>query len=419
MRKPDRSAGSSGDDPRRGRGGLPDRPIRSYGLNRFRRRRCPPSWQQARHPWNYCRVMSTPPVRPALVSNRRLAATWAEAQARSRADVWRDIRAFRHDPPGPANRGARRKVFGSALEQAEQLFGAAEEIGYAARPILLFYGLSQAGRAIAAACKACRSDWRLSGHGIAVKNLGQQASLDNVKVADQGSGSFTQLAPMLNSGTLPDEATLGQIWSTIPDLADQPLPNTSGQFPPLRFVDNVHIQNIESPPLIIHGSIGGLPRQLMGVVDPWRAVQQFLGAYPSLVGSEASHLCSDAVIVEYDNAPTVKAVRFWPGSGFSDPSDGEGVAREFVNSRTVPYLGEDDRWAFPALGGSTTCLHPLLAWWTLLYALSMLARYEPDTWTIHLTIDTSPTAVPLETALARALDTCPQLIWQAIRAVSA
>ena len=347
-------------------------------------RRCPPSWQQfwqqSRDLWNYCRVMSIPPVRSALVGNRRLAATWAEVQAPSRADVWRNIRAFRHDPPGPSNRGARKKVFGSALEQAEQLFSAAEEIGYAARPILLFYGLSQAGRAIAAACKACTSDWRLSGHGIAVKNLGQRASLDDVKVADQGSGSFTQLAPMLNSGTLPDDATLGQIWSTIPDLADQPLPNSGGQFPPLRFVDNVHIQNTGIPALIIHGSIGGLPRQLIGAADPWRAVQQFLDAYPSLMGSEASHLCSNAVILEYTNAPTVKAVRFWPWSGFSDPSDGESAAREFVNSRTIPYLG-DDRWAFPPSAAVQTCLHPLLAWWALLYALSMLARYEPDTWT--------------------------------------
>lgn len=49
----------------------------------------------------------------------------------------------------------------------------------------------------------------------------------------------------------------------------------------------------------------------------------------------------------------------------------------------------------------------------------MLARYEPGIWTAYLAVDSSPAAVPLETALARALDTCPQLIWQAIRAVSA
>jgi hypothetical protein len=363
--------------------------------------------------------MSTPPVHPALVGNRQFAGDWAEVQAPSRADVWRHIRAFRHNPPGPANQGDRRKVFGSALEQAEQLFSAAEEIGYAARPILLFYGLSQAGRAIAAACNACMNDWRLSGHGITVKNLGYQSPLRDVKVADKGSGSFTQLAPMLNSGTLPAGATLGQIWLAIPGLADRPLPNSSGQFPPLRFVDKVNIQKFGTPQQEIHASIGGLPMQLSSAADPWRAVQEFLDAYPSLMGSAPSSLCSEAVILEYTNAPTMKAIRFWPWPSPINPSDIGGGTREFVNGRTMPYLGEDDRWVFPALGGSTTPLHPLLAWWAVLYALSMLARYEPDTWTVYLIVDTSPIAVSLETALARALDTCPLLIWQAIRAVSA
>jgi hypothetical protein len=319
---------------------------------------------------------------------------WAEVQAPSRADVWRHIRAFRHDPPGPANQGDRRKVFGSALEQAEQLFNAAEGIGYAARPILLFYGLSQAGRAIAASCNACMSDWRLSGHGITVKDLSKQSPFHDVKVADKGSGSFTQLAPMLNSGTLPTGATLGQIWSTIPGLADRSLPNSSGQFPPLRFVDNVHIQKFGTPQQEMHGSIGELPMQLSSAASPWRAVEQFLDVYPSLMGSAPSPLCSDAVILEYTNAPTMKAIRFWTWPCPINPSDVQSGCREFVNSRTVPYLREDDRWVFPALGGSTTPLHPLLAWWALLYALSMLARYEPDTWTAHLTVDASPHCHP-------------------------
>jgi hypothetical protein len=42
-------------------------------------------------------------------------------------------------------------VYVAALQQAEQLFHAAREAGFASSPLLLFYGLSQAGRAIAAA----------------------------------------------------------------------------------------------------------------------------------------------------------------------------------------------------------------------------------------------------------------------------
>jgi hypothetical protein len=54
----------------------------------------------------------------------------------------------------------------------------------------------------------------------------------------------------------------------------------------------------------------------------------------------------------------------------------------------------------------------------VLYALSMLARYEPASWTDHLKVDQSQNAVPLETALGLALDICPQLVWLAIQAVT-
>jgi len=85
---------------------------------------------------------------------------------------------------------------------------------------------------------------------------------------------------------------------------------------------------------------------------------------------------------------------------------------------TQPYRADNDRWAFPALDGGSQPLHPLLAWWALLHALSMLARYEPASWTTHLNVDTSPTGVALETALGHALDTCPVLILRAIEEVS-
>jgi hypothetical protein len=35
-------------------------------------------------------------------------------------------------------------------------------------------------------------------------------------------------------------------------------------------------------------------------------------------------------------------------------------------------------YVFPSIGGDTQALHPLLAWWAVLFALSLLARYQPD-----------------------------------------
>ncbi|WP_416071590.1 YaaC family protein [Streptomyces sp. ME02-8801-2C] len=61
-------------------------------------------------------------------------------------DVWQALRETRSDPPGWAGSGnaARRKTYNAALEQAEQLLKAAAQVGPASRPLLLFYGLSQA-----------------------------------------------------------------------------------------------------------------------------------------------------------------------------------------------------------------------------------------------------------------------------------
>ncbi len=48
-----------------------------------------------------------------------------------------------------------------------------------------------------------------------------------------------------------------------------------------------------------------------------------------------------------------------------------------------------------------------MTWWALLFALSMLARYEPESWTNYMDRNTSANAVPLEAVFDRALHTCP------------
>jgi hypothetical protein len=69
-------------------------------------------------------------------------------------------------PPGAAGGNSERTaVFQSALEQAEQLAKAASEVGYAARPLLLYYALNQAARAVAAA-RIEGPAWRIDGHGL-------------------------------------------------------------------------------------------------------------------------------------------------------------------------------------------------------------------------------------------------------------
>jgi hypothetical protein len=72
--------------------------------------------------------------------------------------AWTELRATRWDPPGAAAVSAdRRRTYMFALGQAEQMFRTAAVVGQATRPLLVFYGLNQAGRAIAAAAsEGCR-----------------------------------------------------------------------------------------------------------------------------------------------------------------------------------------------------------------------------------------------------------------------
>jgi YaaC-like Protein len=83
--------------------------------------------------------------------------------------AWRGLRALRADLLQLAGKGERRKVFSAALEQAEQLFRRAASLGYASRPLNLFYGLSQAGRALSAAHDPQQSTWRLHAAGLGVE----------------------------------------------------------------------------------------------------------------------------------------------------------------------------------------------------------------------------------------------------------
>jgi hypothetical protein len=297
------------------------------------------------------------------------------------------------------------------------LFTAAETVGYASRPILLFYGLSQAGRAIAAASTAAdNNNFRLTSHGIKAPSLNQRPPLHELTVIDEGTGSFTQLAPLLRSGTLPDGAPLGQIWTSIPGLLDQPLASTSEYLPPLRF-EAENVQGLGAQQQEVHGWVHGLPARLSAAADPRRAVHDFLAGYPSLAGSSQSRL-ADGIFPDDPQTGSGKVMRCWPWTGPVGPRPAADLLEDFEDRCTLPYLGDDDRWVFAALGGGQTALHPLLAWWALLFALSMLARYEPASWTGHLDVDVSPSAVPLESALGYALDACPQLILYAIRAVS-
>ncbi|MDT0398488.1 MULTISPECIES: YaaC family protein [Streptomyces] len=90
--------------------------------------------------------------------------------------------------------------------------------------------------------------------------------------------------------------------------------------------------------------------------------------------------------------------------------------RERLRAMTRAYAGH--RYFFPAVAGLPRELHPLMAWWVILYALSMLARYQPAQWAGHIDVDGNRHAVPIEKVMERAMEHLPVLIADTIEEVS-
>ncbi len=339
--------------------------------------------------------------------------TYRDMALTPRAVSWQLLRAVRSAPPRHAAEGDRQATLGAALEQSEELFTAAAGVGSATRPLLLFYGLSQAGRAIAAASPS--REWRLSGHGIKAHRLdaADRGQLSSVTVKDQGRGSFTSLAAVLRIGSLPSETRLGDLWPLLPETHRFPLPRRP-ELEPL-YVEQ------ESASLV-RGSyarvrVHPLPRRLFedhgtsgDEVDRLRrSVMDYIGNFPAL---------ADATFITPSGTPVSQQYvgRDAAMLPLRIPMRGSETEHDLVGTRTVAYGG--GRMAFPALGGGPLPQHPLLVWWSVLCALSTLARYEPMAWRRITSIDSSEDAAPVEHLLNVALDVLPELIHRTLLAAS-
>jgi len=162
-------------------------------------------------------------------------------------DLWGDLRAMRSNPAGyAATDDARRAVFLAALEQSEQLLRSARGLGYATRPLNLFYGLSQAGRAISAAwCppeQGAHQSWRLSSHGIKARALtGEMEAItvvgDHMSKKlhkDSPRPTFSGVAAALGSDTMTQPTSLLDLWACLPEAIGRPARGDDGRFGPVQ-----------------------------------------------------------------------------------------------------------------------------------------------------------------------------------------
>jgi hypothetical protein len=330
---------------------------------------------------------------------------------------WATLRATRSNPPAAAAEDrARRATYVSALEQAEQLFRAASVVGPATAPVLLYYGLSQAGRAVIAAASSVRDDWRLTGHGIKLGDL--TSSLPSISVyADGARGSFFRLSEVLESPTWGKSHAIGlsQLWDALPEAAEWPIQDDTDRRPAHRL--EYHRYEQQHP--LLSMAVCNLPPRLTQSAFPGVDLRTYLSSYPTLGAYEyvraSSNPDSPPEFLLYQNGHAELNVNVVVDGGKQTTEAQRRALFQQIGSRHGAEY--DDFYLVPAIGNNNRPMHPLMTWWAVLYTLSMLARYQPAEWSEYVDVDRSSFAVSIEQMLSVALVVVPELIAVTIGAV--
>lgn len=295
------------------------------------------------------------------------------------------------------------------MQQFEELMQAAKQVGATARPLPLFYALSQAGRAVAAAHAG--EPWQLRGHGLGLKDEGQALLNRHICPAGKSDASFRRVAQTIGSDVLEESVTVSALCASLPDLAV--VPELCGANPRALFVKP--IVKSGGAALVMSREVDAyvvnFPADLGAATDPAAAVGEHLRHYPSAAGwavPEPLRLFPPA-----DGWGAAAVLRWRVSDDVQSPNEPDRQARMI---EVAPrYRHFDQQWCRPAVALGTV-LSPLMTWWALLYALSMVARYEPDAWVGLLDVDESQLAVPLEGVVEDALEVVPHLVLDALQA---
>lgn len=322
--------------------------------------------------------------------------------------AWQRLRLLRSSPPGLAEKSKpRAELVSAALEQCEQLFAAARAVDTAARPLPLFYALSQATRAITAVC--LKRDFLIRRHGLSW--LGAEATSDPthrvVAPEPHSTAAFARLCAALHSDTLTKPIEVGALWRALPDLAVPALPTIEKDWLPSLYVRKANFQERVSRgrewselvvgPLEGDEDVDGLRSTMMRYPS--------LGAFEPSVRDDDPSQVAWAALGHRHRGAVIRAKR--------EPDNSDTPSYR-INEVALPYQGQSDsRYVIPVLSTGDQ-LPPLALWWALLFALSNLARYEPDMWVRAIDVDRSPWAVPLEDCLSEAILVLPHLILEAL-----
>jgi hypothetical protein len=310
----------------------------------------------------------------------------------------RELRHSRAEPPLlAADNATRRGIYTAAVAQFEELLSAASAVGPRSRPLLVFYALSQGGRAIVAA----RGEQpRGYGHGLSeVPEPDDNVHLLHRRIERRPTRNdlYGAVTRVIGAPDFTGAVELGAVWVAHPSLSRLPLEVWRPDWRMALHAD-------ESQASIAPKGMRAL--RIMPFTSP---VEASADHGPDLLTSRYPTVPNDGDIVwEPPGSTDLQTWRAW----LRLPDD-ESYARR-VNE-IAPHAPFDrvPRYVPPALPGHAEVLPPFMLWWLLLFGLSVFARYHPELWARSLNVDSSRVAVAIESALEKAIEVLPAMIYNA------
>lgn len=307
--------------------------------------------------------------------------------------AWQRLRLLRASRPGLASESKpRAELVSASLEQCEQLMTAALNVGTAARPLPLFYALSQATRAICAV--RLKEHFILRRHGLSWPEASQATTPlmhREISPEPRTDGAFTRLCAALRCDDLSRPVAVGAVWRALPDLAGPDLPTREPSWFNAMEIGELPGENrVTEDREWMELFAGPCDDSTLNAAE-WT---QRLKRYPSLAGWSPTPFATapgEATYAKLGNPPATVVVLRQSVAETSTQAE----AWMHIAFCGEPYGGSGHRFAVPALP-SGDILRPLALWWAVLFALSNLARYEPDRWLRALNVDRNPLAVTPE-----------------------
>lgn len=311
--------------------------------------------------------------------------------------ILQQIKATRFGPPGRAGEDERRaRIFSASLKQFETMFRSASKTALAARPLPLFYSLSQASRAIVAAFSP-NQDGTVRGHGLSEGRIAEPIHHSSVKPA-RSPGLFDAMSELTGSELLTGTVEIGELWNALP--IESPTSQGLAGLPALR----AWPRSYSTDPL--EHKLGSA--RYATVIFPTSKsrpedLQHLLQQYPLARGAR---LLMVQGVLASEVTPFGWGYRVkWP------PEEGDDLITILPRHDSL-----QEHWLIPGTGGGTNPQSPLMLWWALLFGLSLLARYQPAEWVSALDPDRSALAVPLEILLDEATKAIPHLVLEGLQA---